>query len=211
MLRDSAHIQEFEAEWRNRKAKRAGEDHYVPLYTMQDAAKTIELFEPYFYGVDIPLFEGITIRFLDAGHLLGSASILFTVTEDGITKKILFSGDLGNVNRPLIRDPEKPTEADYVVIESTYGNRLHGERPDYITQLAEVIQDTFDRGGNVVIPSFAVGRTQELLYLLRIIKEKDLIRRHAHFPVYVDSPLAVEATNIYAGDMRDLRRVLRRA
>ena len=203
MLRDSAHIQEFEAEWRNRKAKRAGDDHYVPLYTMQDAAKTIELFEPYSYGVDIPLFEGVSIRFLDAGHLLGSASLLFTVTEGGVTKTLLFSGDLGNVNRPLIRDPEKPTQADYVVIESTYGNRLHGERPDYITQLTEVIQDTFDRGGNVVIPSFAVGRTQELLYLLRIIKEKNLIKNHAHFPVYVDSPLAVEATNIYAGEMRE--------
>ncbi len=202
MLRDSAHIQEFEAEWRNRKAKRAGQDNYVPLYTMQDAEKTLKLFEPYPYNVDIPLFEGISVRFLDAGHLLGSASILFTITENGITKTLLFSGDLGNKNRPLIRDPQKPTEADYVVIESTYGDRLHGERPDYVAQLTEIIQDTFDRGGNVVIPSFAVGRTQELLYLLRIIKEKNLIKHHDNFPVYVDSPLAVEATNIYTEDMR---------
>ena len=203
MLRDSAHIQEFEAEWRNRKAKRSGYENYVPLYTMNDAIKTLSLFESYPYGVDIPLFEGVSIRFLDAGHLLGSASILFTITENGKTMTLLFSGDLGNCNRPLIRDPEKPTEADYVVIESTYGNRLHGERPDYVTQLTSIIQDTFDRGGNVVIPSFAVGRTQELLYLLRIIKEKKLIKRHDDFPVYVDSPLAVEATNIYAGDMRE--------
>ena len=203
MLRDSAHIQEFEAEWRNRKAKRSGYENYVPLYTMNDAVKTLSLFESYPYGVDIPLFDGISIRFLDAGHLLGSASILFTITEDGKTTTLLFSGDLGNINRPLIRDPEKPTEADYVVIESTYGNRLHGERPDYVTQLTSINQDTFDRGGNGVIPSFAVGRTQELLYLLRIIKEKNLIKRHQNFPVYVDSPLAVEATNIYAGEMRE--------
>ncbi len=203
MLRDSAHIQEFEAEWRNRKAKRAGVEHYVPLYTMQDAVKTLEYFSPHPYHEDIQIFEGIKLRFLDAGHLLGSSSILITITENGKETTLLFSGDLGNKSRPLIRDPEKPTHADYVVIESTYGNRLHGERPDYVTQLTSIIQDTFDRGGNVVIPSFAVGRTQELLYLLRIIKEKNLIKRHDGFPVYVDSPLAVEATNIYAGDMRD--------
>ncbi len=203
MLRDSAHIQEFEAEWRNRKAKRAGIDHYEPLYTMQDAEKALKYFESYPYHKEIMLFDGISIRFLDAGHLLGSSSILFTITENGKTQTLLFSGDLGNKNRPLIRDPEKPTEADYVVIESTYGNRLHGKRPDYVAQLTSILQDTFDRGGNVVIPSFAVGRTQELLYLLRIIKEKNLIKRHHGFPVYVDSPLAVEATNIYSMDMND--------
>lgn len=203
MLRDSAHIQEFEADWRNRKAKRAGEDSYVPLYTMADAEKAISLFTSHPYHEEIEIFSGITVRFLDAGHLLGSASILITVTEFGHTEKILFSGDLGNVNRPLIRNPELPTEADYVVIESTYGDRLHGEAPDYVSQLTQIIQDTFDRGGNVVIPSFAVGRTQELLYLIRIIKQRGLIARHGDFPVYVDSPLAVEATSIYAGGMKE--------
>ncbi len=203
MLRDSAHIQEFEAEWRNRKAKRAGNETYTPLYTMADAVKTIKCFTPNPYHKDTLLFPGISVRFLDAGHLLGSSSILFTITENGKTTTLLFSGDLGNRNRPLIRDPEKPTHADYVVIESTYGNRLHGARPDYVGQLTSIIQDTFDRGGNVVIPSFAVGRTQELLYLLRIIKAEKRVKRHGDFPVYVDSPLAVEATNIYAGDMRD--------
>ena len=203
MLRDSAHIQEFEAEWRNRKAKRAGADTYVPLYTMADAEKAISLFVSHPYHEEIPLFDGMTVRFLDAGHLLGSSSILITVTEFGHTEKLLFSGDLGNVNRPLIRDPELPTEADYVVIESTYGDRLHEEEPDYVGQLTEVIQETFDRGGNVVIPSFAIGRTQELLYLMRIIKEKHLVQGHGDFPVYVDSPRAVEATNIYAGGMRE--------
>ena len=135
--------------------------------------------------------------------MLGSASIYLTVTEEGQTKTILFSGDLGNVERPLIRDPQPAENADFVVIESTYGDRLHGERPDYLGQLAKVLQQTFDRGGNVVIPSFAIGRTQELLYLLRTIKEQGLIHGHEGFPVYVDSPLAVEATRIYACGMTD--------
>lgn len=203
MLQDSAHIQEQEAEWRNRKAKRSGEAAYVPLYTVADAVHTMSLFVPCNYHQVIEPAEGIQVRFLDAGHLMGSASIEVTVTENGETKVLLFSGDLGNVNRPLIRDPEKPEYADAVVIESTYGTRLHGERKDYIAQLTEVLQDTFDRGGNVVIPSFAVGRTQEFLYLLREIKEKNLVKGHANFPVVVDSPLAVEATKIYFSDLMD--------
>lgn len=203
MLRDSAHIQEFEAQWRNRKAQRAGEEPYEPMYTMQDAERTLTLFDYHSYGDEIEIFDGITVKFIDAGHLLGSSSILISACEDGKTTSVLFSGDLGNVNRPLIRDPQDPPYADYVVIESTYGDRLHGERPDYITQLSEVIQMTLDRGGNVVIPSFAVGRTQELLYLIRIIKEKNLVKYHDGFPVYVDSPLAVEATNIYSAGMTD--------
>ncbi len=201
MLRDSAHIQEFEAAWRNRKAKRAGLDEYVPMYTVSDAIKAAELFEPYPYNRDVEIFDGIKIRFTDAGHLLGSASIKVTVTEFGNSKSIIFSGDLGNLNRPLIRDPQIPDGADYVVIESTYGDRLHGDRPDYITQLVNIIQSTLDKGGNLVIPSFAVGRTQELLYLIRIIKEQNLIKRHKDFPVFVDSPLAVETTNIYSSGM----------
>jgi len=201
MLRDSAHIQENEAEWKNRKAKRAGEDTVEPIYTVQDAEASIKLFKSCYYGEDYQIFDQIRIHFLDAGHLLGSSSILVTITEDGITRKILFSGDVGNINRPLIRDPEKPQEADFVIIESTYGNRLHGMRGDYVTQLSEIIQETFDRGGNVVIPAFAVGRTQILLYLIRIIKENHLIRGYENFPVYVDSPLAVEATEIYASPL----------
>lgn len=201
MLLDSAHIQEFEAGWRNRKAKRAGTAPYIPLYTAEDAAKALKQFVSCDYETEYSLCDGISIKFTDAGHLLGSASITVTVTEGGKTERIVFSGDLGNVDRPLINDPAQPESADYIVIESTYGNRLHGERPDYITQLTQIIQETLDRGGNVVIPSFAVGRTQELLYLLRIIKEKGLIKGHDRFPVYVDSPLAVEATEIYSGSM----------
>lgn len=203
MLRDSAHIQEFEAEWRNRKAKRAGGTPYVPLYTMADTEQALRQFTVYPYGKDVTVFDGITLRFSDAGHLLGSASIFMTVTEEGQTRTILFSGDLGNVSRPLIRDPQKAETADYAVIESTYGDRLHGARPDYLEQLTSVLQDTFDRGGNVVIPAFAIGRTQELLYLIRTIKERNLVKGHDGFPVYVDSPLAVEATRIYSCGMLD--------
>lgn len=203
MLRDSAHIQEFEAEWRNRKAKRAGDEPYVPLYTVADAEKAVTLFEAHGYAEVFTPFAGINVQFIDAGHLLGSSSISFEITEGDLTRTVLFSGDVGNIDRPLIRNPVLPEHADYVVIESTYGDRLHGERPDYIAQLTAIIQETLDRGGNVVIPSFAVGRTQELLYLLRTIKAEHRIQNHDHFPVYVDSPLAVEATNIYSGDMTD--------
>lgn len=202
MLRDSAHIQEFEAEWRSRKAKRTGDEPYVPLYTVADAEKAASMFVPFGYKQAFSPFDGITAAFIDAGHLLGSASISLTVTEGDETRTVLFSGDIGNIDRPLIRNPDMPAQADYVVVESTYGDRMHGERPDYIGQLTAVIQETLDRGGNVVIPAFAVGRTQELLYLLRTIKTEHLIKGHDGFPVYVDSPLAVEATNIYSGDMR---------
>jgi len=203
MLRDSAHIQEFEAEWRNRKAKRAGAQEYVPLYTLRDAENALKLFKHYDYNKPAEIFDGIRITFIDAGHLLGSACILFEVTENGKTERIIFSGDLGNTKRPLINDPAVPPVADYVVIESTYGDRTHGARPDYTLQLTEILQETFDRGGNVVIPSFAVGRTQEMLYLIRNIKEQGLIKNHTNFAVYVDSPLAVEATNIYSSGLTD--------
>ena len=200
MLMDSAHIQEFEAEWRNRKAKRAGKEEYVPLYTSEDAQNTLKLFDTAGYQHPVKIADGITISFTDAGHLLGSSDILFTIEEEGITRTLLFSGDIGNINKPLINNPMDPPHADYVVCESTYGDRLHPERPDYVKELTAVIQETLDRGGNVVIPSFAVGRTQELLYFIRIIKEQDLIKNHADFPVVVDSPMAVRATNIYNRD-----------
>lgn len=203
MLLDSAHIQELEAEWRNRKAERAGEPPYKPLYTTADAARALTLFEGCHYNEPVKVTDSITARFINAGHLLGSSSIELTITENGRTVILLFSGDVGNVNLPIICDPVKPERADYVVIESTYGGRLHGERPDYIGQLTRIIQETFDRGGNVVIPAFAVGRTQELLYLIRIIKERELIKNHPDFPVWVDSPLAVEATEVYTDDMAE--------
>lgn len=203
MLRDSAHIQEQEAKWQNRKAKRADAGTYTPLYTLNDANKALELFKTASYGEEIEILDGIKISFQDAGHLLGSSSIYIRVNEHGEETTLLFSGDLGNVRRPLIRDPQMPSEADYVIVESTYGDRLHGERPDYEAQFTEIIQRTLDRGGNVVIPSFAIGRTQEILYLIRKIKDEGLIKGHDNFLVYVDSPLAVEATNIYSSGLTD--------
>lgn len=197
MLLDSAHIQEFEAEWKKRKNKRAGEDSAEPLYTTEDAENVLKLFKTYGYANRIQVCEGIDIRFVDAGHLLGSSSIEIWLEEAGITKKLVFSGDIGNLNQPLIRDPSYIAEADYVIMESTYGDRNHNPPPDYALNFAQIIQRTFDRGGNVVIPSFAVGRTQEILYFIRDILNRGLIEGRTEIPVYVDSPLAVKATNIF--------------
>ena len=199
MLRDCAHIQMQEAEWKNRKAKRsATSDLIEPLYTIADADGTLKQIVPCHYDSIVNVCDGIKIRFTDIGHLLGSSSIEVWINEAGIEKKIVFSGDIGNTNQPLIKDPRKTAEADYVVMESTYGDRLHAaERPDYIAELTSILKETFDKGGNVVIPSFAVGRTQELLYFLRQIKNEKLVKGHENFPVYVDSPLAVEATGIF--------------
>lgn len=199
MLRDSAHIQMFEAEWRNRKGKRNGQPEFVPAYTMEDALGVIRLFVECDYNKVIELAEGIRVRFVDAGHLLGSSSIELWVTEDGVEKKVVFSGDIGNLEQPLIKDPEYIDTADYVVMESTYGDRSHGERPDYVQELVEILRRTFRRNGNVVVPSFAVGRTQEMLYFLRKIKADNLLPEYPDFEVYVDSPLAVQATNIFKG------------
>ena len=198
MLLDSAHIQEFEAEWKNRKGKRAGIPPIVPIYTTEDAVGILQYFVPCRYEEKIQVCEGIEIRFVDAGHLLGSASIEVWVTEQGVTKKLVFSGDIGNTDQPLIKDPKPTKDADYVVMESTYGDRLHTkEKPDYVGELVKILKETFDKGGNVVIPSFAVGRTQEMLYFLRKIKTEGMVEGYPDFPVYVDSPLAVEATGIF--------------
>ena len=204
MLRDSAHIQEFEAEWRNRKGKRAGQPEYEPVYVMQDALDAIELLVPCQYGERITICDGIQIRFTDVGHLLGSASIEVWATEGDVTKKIVFSGDVGNLDQPIIKDPVYTEHADYVVMESTYGNRVHTqEKPDYIGEFTRILKETFDRNGNVVIPSFAVGRTQEMLYFIREIKEKGLLSEYPDFEVYLDSPLAIEATKIFTKNMRE--------
>ncbi len=199
MLRDSAHIQMQEAEWKNRKAKRSAENAQIePLYRMEDADGVIRRLIPCEYDKKIEVCEGVVIRFTDIGHLLGSASIEIWATESSVTKKLVFSGDIGNLNQPLIKDPKATKEADYIIMESTYGDRNHSDKkPDYIGELVRILKTTFDKGGNVVIPSFAVGRTQEMLYFLRQIKEERLITGHEDFPVYVDSPLAVEATGIF--------------
>ncbi|MEA4870254.1 MAG: MBL fold metallo-hydrolase [Christensenella sp.] len=197
MLRDSAHIQEFEAEWRNRKGARSGEEPFIPLYTMADAEGALKQFIPHRYDERFTLFEGIDVRFTDAGHLLGSSYIEIWIDEDGEQRKMVFSGDIGNANQPLLRDPSLVDEADYIMVESTYGDRVHDAPPDYARALADVLQATFDRGGSVIVPSFAVGRTQELLYFIRRIKADGLVHGHDGFPVFVDSPLASAATKIY--------------
>ena len=202
MLQDSAHIQEQDAEYQNRKNKRAGRPEVEPIYTVADAQRVREFIQTCEYGEDVPVVEGVTARFIDAGHLLGSASIKLTCHEGGETRTVVFSGDIGNVDQPIIRDPQFFDSAGYVLTESTYGDRNHTEVWSYTGQLAEIIDETLGHGGNVVIPSFAVGRTQELLYFIREIKDKGLVTSVKDFPVYVDSPLAKKATTIFCGDLR---------
>ena len=203
MLRDCAHIQEADAEWLNRKRKRAGGEETEPLYTMQDAEGVLQLFVPCHYGEEVHVADGIDIRFIDAGHLLGSASIEMTLTEDGVRKKLVPSGDIGNVTQPLIKNPTYPTDADYVIMESTYGDRSHGPKPDYEQCLAGIIAETMERGGNVVIPCFAVGRTQEVLYFLRKIRADNMAPGFEKMDVWLDSPLAIEATRIFDEQTRE--------
>ena len=198
MLRDCANSQETEAEGKNRKAKRSGASASEPVYTMEDAEGILKQFRPCAYGEKIQVNEAVSIRMTDVGHLLGSAAIEVWLQEEGVTRKICFSGDVGNSDQPILKDPQHVEETDYLVIESTYGDRLHStERVDYVAELAARIQKTLDRGGNVIIPSFAVGRTEAALYVIRQIKERQLVRGHGNFPVYMDSPLAIEATGIF--------------
>lgn len=199
MLKDSAHIQEFEAGWRNRKAKRADKPAYEPIYTMEDAMTAISLFVPCKYNEKLHINDNVSIKFTDVGHLLGSSAIEIWLTEGESTKKIVFSGDLGNINQPLLKNPASVSGCDYLVIESTYGDRIHSkEKIDYIGELTDILRDTFRRGGNLVIPSFAVGRTQEILYFFREIKERNLLPEFPNFLVYLDSPLAIESTSIFS-------------
>jgi metallo-beta-lactamase family protein len=194
MLYDSAHIQENDAEWQSRKAQRAGRPLILPLYTTDDVREVIPLFEVKPYGEQFHLGNGIKYRFLDAGHILGSGTLELWFQDSEKEKKIVFSGDIGKKGNPIIRDPFTPIEADYIVMESTYGNRLHKPLKESIDELVDGIKVTFKRGGNVYIPSFAVGRTQDLLYILNnLVKEERLYNIH----VYLDSPLAEDATKVY--------------
>jgi len=200
MLRDSAHIQELEAVWRNRKKHRAGNDAELPLYSMADAERVFPMLVPCKYDELVDLGYGASIRFVDAGHLLGSAYVEMWLTEGGDKKKVVFSGDIGAPGHPIIRDPGFVKEADIVVMESTYGDRSRSPSFDTVSELAKVIETTLSKGGNVVCPTFAVGRTQGLLYHIREIKERKLVSSIPDFPVYLDSPLATAATKIYSGD-----------
>lgn len=203
MLRDCAHIQEADAEWMTRKHKRAGIEPVEPLFTMEDADGVLKLFHPCHYGQRVEIADGISARFIDAGHLLGSASIEVWLDENGVQKKMVFSGDIGNLNQPLIKNPTYPETADYVIMESTYGDRSHGPKPDYEKNLAAIIEETYARGGNVVIPCFAVGRTQEVLYFLRKIRADKMAKGFENMEVWLDSPLAIEATRIFDEQTRE--------
>ena len=197
MLADSAHIQETDAAYQTKKNQRVGLPKVQPAYTKEDAANVMKLFRPCEYGKLIQIDEGLSLRLTDAGHLLGSSFAEFFLEENGQKIKLVCSGDVGNLNQPIIRDPQPVDEADYLLIESTYGTRLHEGSNDPIPVLTDILERTFRRGGTVIIPSFAVGRTQELLYFFREIKQRRLLPLFPDFPVYVDSPLANEATAIF--------------
>lgn len=197
MLLDSAKIQESDVEWENRKRKRAGKELIEPLYTVDDAEMSLKFFETYLHGQRITIEDDIKIRFRDAGHILGSSIIELWIKENKNEVKLVFSGDLGMPNRPIIRDPEYIDEADYLIIESTYGDRLHEEHDSTTEKLVDIISKTAHRGGSVIIPSFAVGRTQELIYRLNKYYESEEIEEYLKIPIYVDSPMAVAATQVF--------------
>ena len=204
MLPDSGHIQEMESEWKNKKRERKGEKTYPPLYTAEDAINCLEIFSPVKYDEILEVAENIFVRFNDAGHMLGSSIIEIWATEDGKETKAVFTGDIGNNDIPLLAEPTMIESCDYLVMESTYGSRLHIRNDEKAEIFLNVVSETIDNGGTVVIPSFAVGRTQEILYELNKIKEntddeefKKKYDRLMKVPVYVDSPLAISATEVF--------------
>ena len=205
MLPDSGHIQETEIEWKNRKRKREGKPDLPPLYTAEDAFKCLELFKPVDYDEIVDITDEISVRFNDAGHMLGSAIIEIWATENGKTTKAVFTGDLGNNDLPLLDAPTMISNADYLIMESTYGNRLHMRNDDKAEMFLNIVSETLDGGGTVVIPSFAVGRTQEILYEIDKLKQEkgqdpEFAKKYKtimNVPVYVDSPLAISATEIF--------------
>lgn len=208
MLPDSGHIQEMEAEWKNRKRLRKGESSKEPIYDVQTALMSLELFEPVKYDQLIEIDENIHVRFNDAGHMLGSAIIEIWIKEDGKNNKIVFTGDLGNNDIPLLSEPTMIEDTDYLIMESTYGNRHHIRNDEKAEIFMDIVTSTIRCGGKVVIPSFAVGRTQEILYELNNLKENkndyDFRKKYEilmHTPVYVDSPLAISATEVFRENM----------
>ena len=209
MLPDSGHIQEMEIEWRNRKRKREGKKPLPPLYTAEDALKCLEVFCPVSYDEIIEIDENIHVRFNDAGHMLGSSIIEIWIKENGEEKKVVFTGDLGNNDIPLLDSPTMIDSCDYLVMESTYGSRLHMRNDDKAQMFLDIVSETLENGGTVVIPSFAVGRTQEILYEINKLKgekpdDEEFKRKYETImktPVYVDSPLAISATEIFRENM----------
>lgn len=198
MLKDSAHIQEEDAKWANKKGF-SKHSPALPLYTTEDAEKAIKLFTPVHYGDHFKLTENTRIKFHDSGHILGSALIDIKTKINNETRKILFSGDLGRPEIPVLNEPDQVYNVDYLVLESTYGNRLH-ESSEPVEDLVQVIKRSIDRGGSLTIPAFSVGRTQTLLFLLRLLEDEGKI---PSYPIFVDSPMAIEALQIFEDHIRD--------
>ncbi len=195
ILRDSAHIQESDTEWHNRKAMRTGLQLKEPLYLSREVDMVLPLIQRKHYNRIEQLCEGVRYRFVNAGHILGSSTLELWYAEDGNEKKISFSGDIGKKNNPIVNDPVFVEETDYLTIESTYGSRNHKSMEASIEELVDVIKTTFRKGGNVIIPSFALGRTQDLLFILnKLVKQDRLFRIN----VYIDSPLGERITKVYA-------------
>ncbi len=199
LLPDSGHIQEFEAEWKNRKRMRAGRQPEKPLYTMLEAQDSLRLFRGIQYDEMVQLTPNIRVCYRNSGHMLGSAFVEIWIRENGKETKIVFTGDMGNTDIPILKDPAVISEADYLIMESTYGDRLHADKRSKAEKFLDIVLETLEKGGNVIIPSFAVGRTQEIIYEINknLTQFGDKVRKLMNVPVYVDSPLAINATEVY--------------
>ena len=195
MLRDSAKIQQYDIEYVNKKRRKAGDPPIEPIYDMADAVESLKSFIGIGYDRPYRLLPGITLTFYDAGHILGSAIVVLDVEENGKQTRVVFSGDIGRPHRPILRDPTFLEAADVLIIESTYGNREHADNEEASNKLERIVNETYKRGGKLIVPAFAVGRTQELVYRLhQLVESRDIPPR---LPIYVDSPLAIDATGIY--------------
>lgn len=194
LLQDSAHIQEKDTEWENRWRARQGKPEIKPLYTLKDAERTFKQFHPIAMNKPLDIARGIRITLHNAGHILGSSIIEVLVSDQGETRRLVFSGDLGNSDSPLMRDPAILTEADVVLMESTYGDRNHRDNTETVEELAQILQEAAKDGGNVLIPSFAVGRTQDLIYYLGVFYQEGRLPQQA---IFLDSPMATQASQIY--------------
>ena len=194
MLKDSAHIQESDVLFVNKRRQKRGQPLVEPLYTLEDAEMAIDLFEKVDYEQSFPVVPGVRATFVDAGHILGSAAIVLDIEEGGRTKRLWFSGDIGRPNMPILNDPVMPYDADFLIMESTYGDRPHPPYENACEELKQVLSKTLNRGGKVIIPAFAVGRTQELVYAIHRMMDQ---REIPSVPVFVDSPLAVDVTDVF--------------
>jgi metallo-beta-lactamase family protein len=194
MLKDAASLQERDAEWENKRRRRAGKKEIEPLYTLQDVEVALALCDGFSYGSRQEIAEGVAVCFRDAGHILGSAIVELFINEKGSEKKLVFSGDLGNSNAALLRDPVIVEQADVLLLESTYGDRNHRPMDETLEEFENIITEASENGGNIMIPSFAVGRTQEIIFRLGELYQRGKLRQQA---VYLDSPMAIAVTEVY--------------